>query len=158
MNPRDLSTCSKLSQLHPLSSRTISVRHRNFRLRCPRRSQIVAREGENETRERKRGTETGNWISLYLERWYWKERKKNDILRLQPPHSLVFNVDRINCYDRYQHIRNIQNSLSRRHFLSFLDRHVGLRFFSPRGRGFLIFPESANWYGSIYYIKNKSFL
>lgn len=26
----------------------------------------------------------------------------------QQPHSLVFSIDRINCYDRYQHIRNIK--------------------------------------------------
>lgn len=40
-----------------------------------------------------------------------KEREKKKEMRLphrQQPHSFVFSIDRINCYDRYQHIRNIK--------------------------------------------------
>lgn len=40
-----------------------------------------------------------------------KEKKDDETPRLQQSHSLVFPIDRINCYDRYQHIRNTKNSL-----------------------------------------------
>lgn len=35
-----------------------------------------------------------------------KKKRWRDSAPRQQPHSLVFSVDRINCYDRYQHIRN----------------------------------------------------
>lgn len=127
VNPRNLSACSKLSQLHPLSS----IRRRGRRYICSSqefqtassRSRIVCarkREDEERTGEKEREAakeDRDRKLNLALSRTaILKRRKKKDdeTSRREQPHALslfVFSVDRINCYDRYQHISDTRTPL-----------------------------------------------
>lgn len=125
VNPRNLSACSKLSQLHPLSSirrggRRYICSSQEFQTASSRSRIVCARKREDEERTGEKEREAAKEdrdrkLNLALSRTAILKRRKKKMTRPRAESNalslFVFSVDRINCYDRYQHISDTRTLL-----------------------------------------------